>query len=153
MLQHIYYFRNGLNLDNPQRLGGGKSKSSGNPKKSRRSRDLSNGKPTKLQKRIQDLESFPSEISRILNIQTYYIPSQQVSDFQSELQVWLSNLPEILKTKIDLIKTALEEERAGETIRINGTLKVIVNRLITRLEGLGSDHLVELISFLKNYTP
>jgi hypothetical protein len=134
-------------------LGGGKSKSSGNPKKSRRSRDLSNGKPTKLQKRIQDLESFPSEISRILNIQTYYIPSQQVSDFQSELQVWLSNLPEILKTKIDLIKTALEEERAGETIRINGTLKVIVNRLITRLEGLGSDHLVELISFLKNYTP
>lgn len=99
------------------------------------------------------MESYSDDINRILNQPLDNLSSQDVIGVQSELQEWLKILPEILKTKIDLIKTALEEERAGETIRINGTLKVIVNGLITRLEGLRSDHLVELISFLKNYTP
>jgi hypothetical protein len=125
-------------------LGGGK------PTRSNRIR---NRIPKTPNERIKELESYSDDINRILNQPLDNLSSQDVIGVQSELQEWLKILPEILKTKIDLIKTALEEERAGETIRINGTLKVIVNGLITRLEGLRSDHLVELISFLKNYTP
>jgi hypothetical protein len=78
-------------------------------------------------------------------LRTDNIPLNEKTLYQYELGGCLKTI----ENQIRNIKIALEEERAGETNRINGTLKVIVNGLITRLEGLGSDHLVELISFLR----
>ncbi len=88
-------------------------------------------------------------MSRILNPQTYDLSQNEVIGFQSELQEWLRTLPETLKTKIDLIQMALEEESASEMGRINNTLKGIVNQLIVSLENLRSEHLIDLIQALR----
>jgi hypothetical protein len=90
------------------------------------------------------------QIEALLYLQKYQDPKdvkpQELVEIKNQE---LEELIQHIKTQIDEIKIALEEERAGETNRINDTLKVIVNGLITRLEGLRSDHLVELISFLR----
>jgi hypothetical protein len=44
---------------------------------------------------------------------------------------------------------ALEEERAGETNGIKNTLNAVVQQLITRLENLRSEHLIDLIQALR----
>ena len=88
------------------------------------------------------------------NLQRYQDPEKlRQLKLEDVMKQELEELIQHIKTQIDEIKIALEEERAGETNGINATLKGIVQQLITRLEGLRSDHLVELISFLKNYTP
>jgi HPt (histidine-containing phosphotransfer) domain-containing protein len=93
---------------------------------------------TSLQKYLENLE-------RLLNKPPADMPPEITQLYNPELEGFLQTIQNQIKN----IKTALEEERVGETIRINNTLTGIVQQLITRLEGLQSDHLVELISFLR----
>ncbi len=64
---------------------------------------------------------------------------------EQELEELIKQIP----TQIDMIRMALEEERAGETNGIKNTLNAVVQQLITRLENLRSEHLIDLIQALR----
>ena len=94
------------------------------------------------------------QIEALLYLQKYQDPKdvkpQELVEIKNQE---LEELIQHIKTQIDEIKIALKKKRVDEIHQINDTLKVIVNGLITRLEDLRSEQLVELINFLKNYKP
>lgn len=73
------------------------------------------------------------------------MPPEVTQLYNHELKGFLQTI----QGQISNIKKALEEERAGETNQINDTLKDIVQQLITRLENLRSEQLVDLIQALR----
>jgi DNA-binding FrmR family transcriptional regulator len=94
---------------------------------------------------MTSLQQYLENLGRLLNKLPADMPPEVTQLYNHELKGFLQTI----QGQISNIKKALEEERAGETNQINDTLKDIVQQLITRLENLRSEQLVDLIQALR----
>ncbi|MFN9690756.1 MAG: hypothetical protein ACK551_01475 [Vampirovibrionales bacterium] len=174
MLQHLHYFRNESNLNNLQRLGGGRATKS---KRSRAPKPVAET-ITPYAKALRTLENTLKSIKTMVNLnpqdERLLSPQTRITTEQKEALLYLQRyqdpedlkelnpkilmeqeLEELIKqipTQIDMIRMALEEERSGEMDRINNTLQGILDRSIQSLKSLSSEKVVELISLLKEFS-
>jgi hypothetical protein len=167
-------FSKRVELEQPPKVGGGRAKKPTKSKRSRAPRPEAET-ITPYAKARRTLEYTLSAIKTMvnLNLQDEHLlrPPTRITTEQQEALLYLKRyrnpedlkelnpkilmeqeLEELIKqipTQIDMIRMALEEERAGETNGIKNTLNAVVQQLITRLENLRSEHLIDLIQALR----